>query len=181
MPNLWQKWYIPENFLSCLYIATQEFTWKNKWIFKQSAAPTLATLAGATNGLRPLSARGLAGMKKAIYVSHRSSVAIQDTLMGPSHFLSGPHIFFKKQITKVQAISKRLWKPMTFFLSVYHLNDTVIAVYVFHCWSLDQKCSLPYEGNVCFIKICSKLTSVLLLCSLRIFMKQMLSSNNDLP
>ena len=29
----------------CLYIATQEFTWKKKWIFNQSAAPTLATLA----------------------------------------------------------------------------------------------------------------------------------------
>ena len=36
---------------------------KKKWIFKQSAAPTLATLAGAANGLRPLAARGLAGIK----------------------------------------------------------------------------------------------------------------------
>ena len=45
------------------YITTQEFTWKKKWIFKQSAAPTLTTLAGAANGLRPLAARGLAGIK----------------------------------------------------------------------------------------------------------------------
>ena len=35
---------------------------KKKWIFKQSAAPTLATLAGAASGLRPLAARGLAGI-----------------------------------------------------------------------------------------------------------------------
>ena len=39
---------------------------KKKWIFKQSAAPTLATLAGAANGLRPLAARGLAGINKAV-------------------------------------------------------------------------------------------------------------------
>ena len=39
---------------------------KNKWIFKQGAAPTLATLAGAANGLWPLAARGLAG--KNIFV-----------------------------------------------------------------------------------------------------------------
>ena len=39
---------------------------KKKWIFKQSAAPTLATLAtlaGAANGLRLLAAHGLAGIK----------------------------------------------------------------------------------------------------------------------
>ena len=35
---------------------------KKKWIFKQSAAPTLASLAGASNGLWPLAARGLAGI-----------------------------------------------------------------------------------------------------------------------
>ena len=62
MPNLSWKWYVHEKILSCLYIATQEFTWKKKWIFKQSAAPTLATLAGAANGLRPLAARWLAGI-----------------------------------------------------------------------------------------------------------------------
>ena len=52
--------YVHDRILCCLNIATQEFTWK-KWVFKQSAAPTLATLAGAANGLRPLAARGLAG------------------------------------------------------------------------------------------------------------------------
>ena len=66
VPNLWQKWYVPEKILGCLYIATQEFTWKKKWIFKQSAAPTLATLAGAANGLRPLAVRGLAGIRISI-------------------------------------------------------------------------------------------------------------------
>ena len=42
VPNLGQKMYVPDKILGCLYIATQEFTWKKKWIFKQSAAPTLA-------------------------------------------------------------------------------------------------------------------------------------------
>ena len=37
---------------------------KKKWVFKQSTVPTLATLAGAANGLRPLVARGLAGINK---------------------------------------------------------------------------------------------------------------------
>ena len=41
---------------------------KKKWNFKQSAAPTLATLAGAANGLRPLAARGLAGIKLEDFV-----------------------------------------------------------------------------------------------------------------
>ena len=35
------------------------------------------------------------------------------------------------------------------------------------------------NGNVCFIKIHSKLSSVLLLCLLRIFMKHMLRQYND--
>ena len=34
--------HVHEKILSFLYIATQEFTWKKKAIFKQSAAPTLA-------------------------------------------------------------------------------------------------------------------------------------------
>ena len=47
------------NFVLPPYSITQ----KKKWIFKQSAAPTLATLAGAANGLRLLAAHGLAGIK----------------------------------------------------------------------------------------------------------------------
>ena len=40
----------PKKILCCLHIAIQEFPRKKKWIFKQSAAPTLATLAGAVGG-----------------------------------------------------------------------------------------------------------------------------------
>ena len=53
----------PKKILCCLHIASLK---KKKWIFKQSAAPTPATLAGAANGLRPLTARGLAGINMYI-------------------------------------------------------------------------------------------------------------------
>ena len=54
VPNLWQKWYVHDRILGYLNMNLHE----KKWIFKQSAAPTLATLAGAANGLR----RGFAGI-----------------------------------------------------------------------------------------------------------------------
>ena len=60
MPNLEQKLSSLKKILSCLNIASL----KKKWIFKQSAAPTLATLTGAATGRRPLAARGLAGKSK---------------------------------------------------------------------------------------------------------------------
>ena len=44
-----------------------------------------------------------------------------------------------------------------------------------HCWATE---GTEFWINVCFIKICSKLSSVLLLYLLWIFMKQMLVSSN---
>ena len=52
---------------------------KKKWIFKQSAAPTLATLAGAANGLRPLAARGLAGIKLILTLFENVTKAIKNS------------------------------------------------------------------------------------------------------
>ena len=71
--------YALNKILCCLNIAIQEFTWQNNLIFKQSAAPTLATLAtlaGTANGLRPLAARGLAGMNNLRNVSWNSAFVL---------------------------------------------------------------------------------------------------------
>ena len=72
--------YVHDKILCCLNIAIQEFPRKKKGIFKQNAAPTLATLAGAANGLRPLAARGLTGKRlcrvSAATSSYKSSIDI---------------------------------------------------------------------------------------------------------
>ena len=52
---------------------------KKKWIFKQSAAPTLATLAGAANGLRLLAARGLAGMNDLRLMARQNDLSYNGT------------------------------------------------------------------------------------------------------
>ena len=75
MPNLLQKLYVHEKILSCL----NRNLHKKNWIFKQSAAPTLATLACAANG-RPLAACGLAGINAMGFLT---SPANQSKLNGP--------------------------------------------------------------------------------------------------
>ena len=61
---------------------------KKKWIFKQSAAPTLATLACAANG-----GRGLAGIKKEHY-SNFYTFENASLVNVPGHYLRKYGIYF---------------------------------------------------------------------------------------
>ena len=92
MLKTWQR--LLQNFELPQYSIPQ----KKKWIFKQSAAPTLATLAGAANGLRPLAARGLAGV--ICLLSHYLSKCV-------CNLMSGQCWNFRNDLNQVLVLDKK--------------------------------------------------------------------------